>query len=110
MATPGRTMDETKAYPICRPRRIPCRKVGAGRSGGFAEHCSAPAKPAGCAKPAVEARRGGCRCGARLQPLGWNAIERAETVKASEKHMPSSAPWVFSEGKIASTIFTEPQA
>jgi len=28
--------------------------VGAGRSGGFAEHCSAPAKPAGCAKPAVE--------------------------------------------------------
>jgi NifU-like protein involved in Fe-S cluster formation len=29
-------------------------KVGAGRSGGFAEHRSAPAKPAGCAKPAVE--------------------------------------------------------
>ncbi|NJD34898.1 MAG: redoxin domain-containing protein [Betaproteobacteria bacterium] len=28
--------------------------VGAGRSGGFAEHCSAPAQPAGCAKPAVE--------------------------------------------------------
>jgi len=29
-------------------------KVGAGRSGGFEEHCSAPAQPAGCAKPAVE--------------------------------------------------------
>ena len=29
-------------------------KVGAGRSGGFAEHCSAPAQPAGCEKPAVE--------------------------------------------------------
>ena len=29
-------------------------KVGDGRSGGFAEHCSAPAQPAGCAKPAVE--------------------------------------------------------
>jgi hypothetical protein len=42
--------------------------------------------------------------------FGWKAIERAETVKASEKHMPSSAPWFFSEGKIASTIFTEPQA
>ena len=29
-------------------------KVGGGRSGDFAEHCSAPAQPAGCAKPAVE--------------------------------------------------------
>ena len=29
-------------------------RAGAGRSGGFAEHRSAPAKPAGCAKPAVE--------------------------------------------------------
>ena len=42
--------------------------------------------------------------------FGWKAIERAEMVKASEKHMPSSAPWFFSVGKIASTIFTEPQA
>ena len=32
---------------------IPLRD-GAGRSGEFAEHCSAPAQPAGCAKPAVE--------------------------------------------------------
>ncbi len=80
------------------------QKVGAGRSGGFAEHCSAPAKPAGCAKPAVEARR------RIFQPFGWKAIDRAEMVKASEKHMPSSAPWVFSEGKMASTILTEPQA
>ncbi len=30
--------------------------VGAGCSGGFAEHCFAPAEPAGCAKPAVEAK------------------------------------------------------
>ena len=30
-------------------------EVGAGCSGGFSEHCSAPAEPAGCAKPAVEA-------------------------------------------------------
>ena len=30
------------------------QSAGAGRSGGFAEHCSAPAKPAGCAKPAVD--------------------------------------------------------
>lgn len=29
-------------------------KVGAGRSGEFAEHCSAPAQPVGCAKPAVD--------------------------------------------------------
>ena len=29
---------------------------GAGCSGGFAEHCSAPAEPAGRAKPAVEAK------------------------------------------------------
>lgn len=42
--------------------------------------------------------------------FGWSAIERAEMVNASEKHMPSSAPWFFSDGKIASTIFTEPQA
>jgi hypothetical protein len=28
-------------------------KVGAGRSGGFAEHCSAPAKPVGYAEPTV---------------------------------------------------------
>jgi 3-deoxy-D-manno-octulosonic-acid transferase len=32
---------------------IPLRD-GVGRSGEFAEHCSAPAQPAGCAKPAVE--------------------------------------------------------
>jgi thiol-disulfide isomerase/thioredoxin len=34
-------------------------KIGAGRSGGFAEHCSAPAQPAGCAKPAVESTASG---------------------------------------------------
>ena len=38
------------------------------------------------------------------------AIERAEIVNASEKHMPSSAPWPLSLGKTASTIRTEPQA
>jgi hypothetical protein len=32
-------------------------KVGAGRSGGFAEHCSAPAKPVGYAEPTVGGRR-----------------------------------------------------
>lgn len=42
--------------------------------------------------------------------LGWKAIDRAEMVNASEKHMPSSAPWALRLGKIASTIFTEPQA
>ncbi len=41
---------------------------------------------------------------------GCKAIERADTVNASEKHMPSSAPWFFSVGNMASTIFTEPQA
>ena len=33
--------------------------AGAGRSGEFAEHCSAPAQPAGCAKPAVEGTANG---------------------------------------------------
>jgi peptide/nickel transport system permease protein len=46
----------------CRYKRMSLMatlKVGAGRSGGFAEHCSAPAQPAGCAKPAVEATASG---------------------------------------------------
>ncbi len=33
---------------------LDCTEVGAGRSGGVAEHGCAPAQPAGCAKPAVE--------------------------------------------------------
>jgi selenocysteine-specific elongation factor len=33
---------------------LDCAEIGGGRSGGFAEHGSAPAQPAGCAKPAVE--------------------------------------------------------
>jgi hypothetical protein len=63
--------------------------------------------------PTLRPRSGWRHPGAAELPaycLGWNAIERAEMVKASEKHMPSSAPWFFSDGKIASTIFTEPQA
>ena len=37
------------------------------------------------------------------------AIERAEIVNASEKHMPSSAPWPWGVGKSASSILNEPQ-
>ena len=43
-------------------------KVGAGRSGGFAEHCSAPAKPVGYAEPTVGGRRFRlCGSGGRIQ-------------------------------------------
>jgi ribonuclease VapC len=41
---------------------------------------------------------------------GWKAIDRAETLKASEKQAPSSAPCFLRKGKIASTMRTEPQA
>lgn len=90
-------MGETQAYPICRRPQ----EVGADET---------PALQGGRAKFVRLAAADPRHCGARPQLLGWKAIERAEMVKASEKHMPSSAPWFFSEGKIASTIFTEPQA
>jgi len=44
------------------------------------------------------------------QAAGCSAIDRPDRRKASEKHMPSSAPWALRAGKMASTIFTEPQA
>ena len=44
-----------KAMPPAQPGAI-SPVDGAGCSGGFAEHCSAPAEPAGCANPAVEAK------------------------------------------------------
>jgi thiol-disulfide isomerase/thioredoxin len=42
--------------------------------------------------------------------LGWKAIDLAETLKASEKQAPSSAPCCLRKGKMASTMRTEPQA
>ena len=49
-------------------------RAGAGRSGGFAEHCSAPAQPAGFAKPAVESTAMLLAClsaGGRNARLWW---------------------------------------
>jgi hypothetical protein len=50
-----------------------------------------------------------CPCPAATAGAG-NASERAETLKASEKQAPSSAPCCLRKGKIASTMRTEPQA
>ena len=41
---------------------------------------------------------------------GCRIIDRADKVKASEKHMPSSAPCCLADGNSASTMRTEPQA
>ncbi len=45
---------EPAPYVNVHPEDIATLKVGAGRSGGFVEHCSTPAQPVGCAKPTVE--------------------------------------------------------
>lgn len=41
---------------------------------------------------------------------GCRTIDRADKVKASEKHIPSSAPCCLADGNSASTMRTEPQA
>jgi len=84
------------------------QKVGAGRNGGFAEHCSAPAKPAGCAKPAVE----GTAASAVGAPLIEDCLAWLECRVIPEPHIQKtydlflgqvvaawSDPDVFSDGR-----------
>jgi hypothetical protein len=50
-------VDGSESRPVAGATARRGLKVGAGRSGGFAEHCSAPAKPVGYAEPTVGGRR-----------------------------------------------------